>query len=83
MRVPGQGEEEPSFRWADIFHLTKAIFSILFWPLVALLALMIAIGGVTVAFSVHWVWGVTAMALIGVGVAVWGWLDANRRSREP
>ncbi len=73
--------ERPPPWWLEAWALTRVVFSVLFWPLVALLALILALGGTVVAFSIHWAWGVTALALTVLAVGLFLWWDRSRPPR--
>ena len=64
--------------WWETWVITRAVFSVLFWPLVALTALLVAIGALVLAFAIHWGWGVLAVALIASAVALALWWGRGR-----
>ncbi len=61
--------------------LTWAVFSVLFWPLAAIAAGVVAILGLIFAFTVHWAWGLLALALIATAVAAFARWDSHRPPR--
>jgi hypothetical protein len=67
--------------WQEAFVLSKAVFGVLFWPLAAIFGLMIAIGGLIVAFSASVVWGLLVLAAIGAAVAAFAWWDRRQPPR--
>lgn len=67
--------------WLEAFVLTKAIFGILFRPLVVIIAAIVAIGGLFVAFGAGLVWGLLALAIIVACVAIFAWWDRSRPPR--
>lgn len=67
--------------WQEAFVLTRAVFGILFWPLLALAAAVVAIFGLFVAFNAGVVWGVLVLALIAAAVAVFAWWDRRQPPR--
>src|SRR3990172_3986488 len=77
--------------WQEAFVLSRAVFGVLFWPLAAIFGLMIAIGGLIVAFSASGVWGLLVLAAIraaGAALPWWGRRPAPatsnvRRSQAP
>lgn len=77
MYEPGK----PAPWWQEAFVLTRAVFGILFWPLVAIVAAIVAIGGLFVAFSTGLGWGLLALALIAGVIAAFAWWDRRRPPR--
>ncbi len=67
--------------WLEAFVLTRAVFGILFWPLVAIVAVMAIIGGLIAAFSAGAVWGFLALGLIAAGIGAFAWWDRRRPPR--
>ncbi len=67
--------------WLEAFVLTRAVFGILFWPLVAIAGAMMAIAGLVVAFDTGLGWGLLALVLIAAAVAAFAWWD--RRPPRP
>lgn len=68
--------QKPTPWWVEVFVLTKAVFGILFWPLVAVLGVIAAIVGLVALFTIHWAFGVLLLALIVAAVvafALWEW----------
>lgn len=49
----------------DVIVITRAVFSVLLWPMVALFAVVIDVGAIFWAFSIH-----PALALIPIGLTV-------------
>jgi lysylphosphatidylglycerol synthetase-like protein (DUF2156 family) len=64
--------------WWEAWAITRAILSILFWPLMSLTALVVTIGGLVVAFAVHWAWGLVAVGLTATAVALALWWGRGR-----
>lgn len=67
--------------WQETFVLTRAIFGILFWPLLAIIGVMVAIGGLFVAFDTGVGWGLLALALIAAVIAAFAWWDRRQPPR--
>jgi hypothetical protein len=67
--------------WQEAFVLTRAVFGILFWPLLALMAVVVAIFGLFVAFNAGVLWGVLVLALIATAVAAFAWWDRRQPPR--
>jgi hypothetical protein len=72
---------KPAPWWQEAFVLTRAVFGILFWPLVAIIGVMVAIGGLFVAFGAGLGWGLLALALIAAAIAAFAWWDRRRPPR--
>ena len=67
--------------WQEAFVLTRAVFGILFWPLAAIIGVMIAISGLFVAFDAGVGWGLLALAIIGAIIAAFAWWDRRQPPR--
>ncbi len=67
--------------WLEAFVLTRAVFGILFWPLVAIAGVIVTIAGLVVAFDAGLGWGLLLLALIAAAVAAFAWWD--RRPPRP
>ncbi len=67
--------------WQEAFVLTRAVFGILFWPLVAIIGVMVAIGGLVAAFASGVGWGLLALAIIGAIIAAFAWWDRRQPPR--
>ncbi len=67
--------------WQETFVLTRAVFGILFWPIAAIVGVIVAIGGLFVAFDTGLGWGLLALALIGAVIAVFAWWDRRQPPR--
>jgi hypothetical protein len=67
--------------WLETFVLTRAVFGILFWPIAALVGVIVAIGGLFVAFDTGLGWGLLALALIGAVIAAFAWWDRRQPPR--
>jgi lysylphosphatidylglycerol synthetase-like protein (DUF2156 family) len=74
----GPPNEKPPPWWQETWVLTRAIFGILLWPLLALVAVVVAIAGLVVAFGAGWPWGLLALAIIALAVAAFAWWDRRR-----
>jgi len=79
----GPEPERPPPWWLEAWALTRAVLAVLFWPLVALVALVVAVGGVVAAFSVHWAWGLLALGLVALAVGLFLWWDRSRPPHLP
>ncbi len=74
--------DKPVPWWLEMLVLTWAVFSVLFWPLAAIVAAVVAVVGLIFAFTVHWAWGLLALALIAAAVAAFAWWDSHRPPRR-
>ncbi len=73
--------DKPVPWWLELLVLTWAVFSVLFWPLAAIAAGVVAILGLIFAFTVHWALGLLALALIATAVAAFARWDSHRPPR--
>ncbi len=67
--------------WQEAFVLTRAVFGILFWPVMAIFGVMIAIGGLFVAFDTGLGWGLLALAIIAAAIGAFAWWDRRQPPR--
>ncbi len=67
--------------WQEAFVLTRAVFGILFWPVMAIFGVMIAIGGLFVAFDTGVGWGLLALAIIAAAIGAFAWWDRRQPPR--
>ena len=67
--------------WQEAFVLTRAVFGILFWPIAAIVGVIVAIGGLFVAFDTGVGWGLLALALIGAVIAAFALWDRRQPPR--
>ncbi len=72
---------KPAPWWQEAFVLTRAVFGILFWPLTAIVGLMVAVAGLFVAFNAGVGWGLLALALIAAAIAAFAWWDRRQPPR--
>jgi hypothetical protein len=67
--------------WQEAFVLTRAVFGVLFWPLLAIVVVIAAIGGLFVAFAAGVVWGLLALVIIGAAIWAFRWWDRRQPPR--
>ena len=67
--------------WQEAFVLTRAVFGLLFWPLVAIIGVLVAIVGLFAAFSAGVGWGLLVLALIAAAIAGFAWWDRRQPPR--
>ncbi len=67
--------------WQEAFVLTRAVFGILFWPVMAIIGAMTAIGGLFVAFDTGVGWGLLALAIIAAAIGAFAWWDRRQPPR--
>ncbi len=72
---------KPTPWWQEAFVLTRAVFGILFWPMTAIVGVIVAIGGLFVAFGAGLGWGLLALALIAAVIAAFAWWDRRQPPR--
>lgn len=70
--------DKPAPWWREALVLTRVVFGVLFWPLVAIVGGIGAIVGLLLAFSIHWAWGLLALALTAGAIAAFAWWDRQR-----
>ncbi len=67
--------------WLEAFVLSRAVFGILFWPVMAIIGAMTAIGGLFVAFDTGVGWGLLALAIIAAAIGAFAWWDRRQPPR--
>ena len=67
--------------WQEAFVLSRAVCGVLFWPLAAHVGLIIAIGGLVVAFGAGLGWGLLVLAIIAAAIAAFAWWDRRQPPR--
>ena len=72
---------KPTPWWQEAFVLTRAVFGILFWPVTAIFAVLIAVGGLFVAIDAGVGWGLLALAIIAAVIAAFAWWDRRQPPR--
>ncbi|MDP2948285.1 MAG: hypothetical protein Q8P22_01950 [Chloroflexota bacterium] len=72
-----QPPRPPSF-WHEFWLLTRLVYGILFWPVLALVAVLLAVVGVFVAFAIHWGFGLLALTAIALAVAAFARWESHR-----
>ena len=76
-----QPPKPPSF-WSEFWTLTRIVYGILFWPLLALLAVLLAVFGVFVLFTIHPGFALLPIAALAAVIAALAWWE-TRRVRPP
>ncbi len=74
-------KNKPAPWWQEAFVLTRAVLGILFWPVTAIIGVMIAIGGLFVAFDTGVGWGLLALAIIAAVIGAFAWWDRRQPPR--
>ncbi len=72
---------KPAPWWQEAFVLSRAVFSILFWPLAAIFVVLVAVSGLFVAFNAGPLWGLLVLALIAAAIAAFAWWDLRQPPR--
>lgn len=70
-----QPPQKPSPWWAEAWVLTRAVFGILFWPMAALVGSLGILVATFYLFTLHWAFGLMALAAIVGGVAAYAWWE--------
>jgi hypothetical protein len=74
--MDGPGKRDPW--WLETFVLTRAVFGILFWPIAAIVGVIVAIGALFVAFDSGLLWGLLVLGAIGAAIGAFAWWDRRR-----
>ena len=67
--------------WLEAFVLSRAVFSVLMWPLAAIIGVLVAVAGLFAAFSAGLGWGLLALALIAAAIGAFAWWDRRQPPR--
>jgi hypothetical protein len=70
--------EKPPPWWLEAFVLTRAMFGVLMWPLLALVGVIVIITGLFIAVSVHWGLGLLGLALIAAAIFAFARWEKSR-----
>ena len=64
--------------WTEFWVLTRAVYGIIFWPVLALLTLILGLLGLFYLFATHWAFGLLALTGLALGIAAFAWWDRRR-----
>ena len=64
--------------WTEFWVLTRVVYGIIFWPVLALVALILGLLGLFHLFATHWVFGLLALGGLAVAVGAFAWWDRHR-----
>ena len=73
---------KPPSLWTEFWTLSRIVYGILLWPLVALLAVVLAVVGVFVLYTIHPAFALLAIAAVAVVIGALAWWE-SRRVRPP
>ena len=76
----GGPEKEPHW-WSEVWVLTQAVFSVMFWPILWMIASLLGVVGMIWLFVVHPLLGLAAM--VALGVAIWAFARWYSARHEP
>ena len=72
-----QRPKSPSL-WTELWTLSRIVYGILLWPLVALLTIVLAVVGVFVLYTIHPAFALLAILAIAAVIAVLAWWETRR-----
>ena len=64
--------------WIEFWVLTRAVYGILFWPVLALVALLLGLLGLFYLFATHWALGLMGLGGLALAVGAFAWWDRRR-----
>ena len=73
-----QQPSKPPSLWSEFWTLTRIVYGILLWPLMALPAVLLAMLGVFLLFTVHPAFGLLAIAAVAAVIAAFAWWETRR-----
>jgi ABC-type protease/lipase transport system fused ATPase/permease subunit len=73
---------KPPSLWSEFWTLTRVVYGILLWPLLAILGVLFAMFGIFVLFTIHFAFGLLAIAAVVLVLAVLARWE-SRRARPP
>jgi hypothetical protein len=73
---------KPPSLWSEFWTLTRIVYGILLWPLLALFAVLLAVFGVFVLYTIHPAFTLLAIAAVAAAIAALAWWE-SRRVRPP
>jgi hypothetical protein len=73
---------KPPSLWTEVWMLSRIVYGILFWPVLALFAVILAVFGVFVLYTIHPAFALLAVLAIAAVIGVLAWWE-SRRVRPP
>jgi len=73
---------KPPSLWSEFWTLTRIVYGILFWPLLALFAVLLAVFGVFILYTIHPAFALLAIVAVAAVIAAFAWWE-GRRIRPP
>ena len=64
--------------WTEFWVLTRAVYGIILWPVLALVALILGLLGLFYLFATHWALGLLALGILALAVGAFAWWDSHR-----
>ena len=69
---------KPPSLWSEFWTLSRIVYGILFWPLLALFAVLLTVFGVFVLYTIHPAFALLAILAIAAVIAVLAWWESHR-----
>jgi hypothetical protein len=73
---------KPPSLWSEFWTLNRIVYGILFWPLLALFAVLLTVFGVFVLYTIHPAFALMAILAIAAVIGALAWWE-SRRVRPP
>jgi hypothetical protein len=73
---------KPPSLWTEFWTLTRIVYGILFWPLVALLGVILAVFATFILYTIHPAFALLAVLAVAVVIGALAWWE-SRRIRPP
>ncbi len=64
--------------WTEFWTLTRIVYGILFWPLLALFAVLLAMFGVFILYTIHPAFALLAILAAAAVIAALAWWETRR-----
>jgi hypothetical protein len=72
-----QPSKSPSL-WTEFWTLTRIVYGILFWPLLALLGVILAVFGTFVLYTIHAALALLAILAVAAVIGALAWWESRR-----
>jgi hypothetical protein len=64
--------------WTEFSVLTRTAYGILFWPVLALVALILSLLGLFYLFATYWAFGLLAVGALALAIGAFAWWERRR-----
>jgi len=69
---------KPPSLWSEFWTLSRIVYGILFWPLLALFAALLTVFGVFILYTIHPAFALLAILAIAAVITALAWWESHR-----